>query len=216
MRGQTNQYSQPTHSPMNVLNECRDTDRAIDSIHQNLERLQYLQQQSIDDPDASQNTRINRELDSLNSETITLYRGLADRVNRIKKMPGAGNETNIAQVTRVDKKLKDAIQKYQQVDAEFRKKLQAQMARQYRIVRPDANESEVREAVEDTSGGQVFSQAVRNMSPLFTDTTDQSPSFYKVIAAVSRNRPSEPFKADTRRSSVSNNKLQNWHSCLNR
>jgi syntaxin 1B/2/3 len=34
------------------------------------------------------------------------------------------------------------------------------MARQYRIVRPDATEQEVRQAVEDTSGRQIFSQAM--------------------------------------------------------
>ena len=161
-----------TFNPMDVLNECRDTDRAIDAIYQNLERLQYLQQQSLDDPDASQNTRVNRELDSLNAETITLYRNLADRVTRIKKMKGAGHENNVAQVRRVDNKLKEAINKYQQVDTEFRKKLQAQMARQYRIVRPDASEAEVREACEDTSGGQVFSQAVRESLSIHDDTAN--------------------------------------------
>ena len=152
---------QPTRQdPMAILNECRDVDRGIESIQNNLDRLQYLQQRSLDDPDASQNTATNRELDNLSSETMTLYRSFAGRIKKIKAMPGAGSGQNSAQVGRVDRKLKDAIQKYQTVDAEFRKKLQAQMARQYRIVRPDASESEVREAVEDTSSTQVFSQAV--------------------------------------------------------
>ena len=34
------------------------------------------------------------------------------------------------------------------------------MARQYRIVRPDATEEEVQAAVEDQSGGQIFQQAL--------------------------------------------------------
>ena len=153
-------FGQQRQDPMAILNECREVSRGIDSIGRNLERLQLLQQQALDDPDASQNTRTNRELDSLSSETMTLYRSFAQRITKLKQTPGAGDEKNAAQVGSVDRKLKDAIQRYQTVDAEFRKKLQAQMARQYRIVRPDASDAEVREACEDTSSTQVFSQAV--------------------------------------------------------
>ena len=159
-------YGQQQQDPMAILNECREISRGIDSIGRNLERLQLLQQQALDDPDASQNTRTNRELDSLSSETMTLYRSFAGRITKLKQTPGAGDEKNAAQVGSVDRKLKDAIQRYQTVDAEFRKRLQAQMARQYRIVRPDASEAEVREACEDVSSTQVFSQAVRFMQYL--------------------------------------------------
>lgn len=155
-------YSQPParEDPYAILNESQDINRGIDTISQNLRRLQSLQQQALDDPDASQNTRTNRELDALSSDTMTLYRSFAQRVTKLKQTPGAGNSQNSQQLGRVDRKLKEAIQEYQRVDAEFRKKLQEQMARQYRIVRPDASDSEVREAVSDTSSTQVFSQAV--------------------------------------------------------
>jgi syntaxin 1B/2/3 len=163
--GQVNGGAAPMREdPHAILNEVRDIDRGIDSIQRNLERLQYLQQQSLDDPDASQNTQTNRELDTLSSETMTLYRNFAARVKKLKSMPGAGSEQNVAQVGRVDRKLKEAIQQYQTVDADFRKRLQQQLARQYRIVRPDASDAEVREACEDTSSTQVFSQAVRTFS----------------------------------------------------
>ena len=139
--------------------------RGIDSIGRNLERLQYLQQQSLDDTDASQNTQTNRQLDELSSETLNLYRSFAARIKKLKENPASGDPKNAAQVGSVDRRLKDAIQRYQTVDAEFRKKLQAQMARQYRIVRPDASEAEVREACEDVSSTQVFSQAVSKLLP---------------------------------------------------
>jgi syntaxin 1B/2/3 len=164
------------NDPMAVLNEARAIDQGIDSISKNLERLQYLQRQSLDDPDASQQTKTNRELDTLSSETMTMYRSFTARVKKLKGMPGAGSEQNAAQVGRVDRKLKDAIQRYQTVDAEFRKNLQAQMARQYRIVRPDASESEVREACEDTSSTQVFSQAL-----LQSDRRGQSQSALRAV-----------------------------------
>lgn len=152
--------SAASRDPNAILNECREIDRGIDSIERNLERLRFLQQRAIDDIDASQNTATNRELDSLSSDTMTLYRNFGHRLKLIKGMKESGDPRNSPQVGRVDRKLKTAINEYQQVDSEFRKKLSAQMERQYRIVRPDASDQEVREAVEDTSRGQVFSQAV--------------------------------------------------------
>ncbi|KAI4097659.1 MAG: hypothetical protein LQ339_006704 [Xanthoria mediterranea] len=149
-----------SRDPNAILNECREIDRGIDSIERNLERLRFLQQRAIDDVDASQNTATNRELDSLSSDTMTLYRNFGHRLKLIKGMKESGDPRNSPQVGRVDRKLKTAINEYQQVDSEFRKKLSAQMERQYRIVRPDASDQEVREAVEDTSRGQVFSQAL--------------------------------------------------------
>lgn len=146
--------------PNAILNECRDIDKGIDSIERNLERLRFLQQRAIDDTDASQNTQTNRELDALSSETMTLYRNFGHRLKTIKGMKESGDPRNSPQVGRVDRKLKAAINEYQQVDRDFRQKLSAQMERQYRIVRPDASDAEVREAVEDTSNNQVFSQAV--------------------------------------------------------
>ncbi|KAI9865448.1 MAG: nicotinate phosphoribosyltransferase [Trichoglossum hirsutum] len=146
--------------PNAILNECREIDRGIDSIESNLERLRFLQTRSLDDPDASQNTATNRELDALSSETMTLYRNFAQRIKTIKSQPDSGSPRNAPQVGKIDRKLKSAINQYQNVEADFRKKLQAQMERQYRIVRPDASDAEVREACSDTSNQQVFSQAL--------------------------------------------------------
>ena len=60
----------------------------------------------------------------------------------------------------MERKLKAAIQEYQQVDKDYRRNLGAQLERQYRIVNPNATEQEVRTAVEDTSNNQIFEQAV--------------------------------------------------------
>ena len=161
MNGQAGSYgAPPSRDPNAILNECRDIDRGIDSIQRNLERLRFLQQRAIDDPDASQGTQTNRELDALSSETMTLYRNFGARIKSIKQQKESGDPRNKPQVGLIDRKLKNAINEYQQVDRDFRHKLSAQMERQYRIVRPDASDQEVREAIEDTSNTQVFSQAV--------------------------------------------------------
>ncbi|KAL8957537.1 MAG: hypothetical protein Q9193_005219, partial [Seirophora villosa] len=150
--------------PNAILNECREIDRGIDSIERNLERLRFLHRRAIDDTDASQNTETNRELDALSSETMTLYRNFGHRLKVIKGMKESGDPRNSPQVGRVDRKLKTAINEYQQVDSDFRKKLSAQMERQYRIVRPEASDAEVQEAVQDTSNNQLLQSNRRGQS----------------------------------------------------
>ncbi|KAI1414054.1 t-SNARE [Hypoxylon sp. FL1857] len=142
-----------------VLNEVSEINRGIDMIDRNLEQLKMLQQRALDDADASASSNTNRQLDALSSETMAHYRSLTERVRKLKSNPESQQKFG-QQVRRVDGRLKDAIRAYQGVESAFRKKTQEQMARQYRIVRPDADEAEVRAAVEDQTGGQVFQQAL--------------------------------------------------------
>lgn len=147
--------------PNAILNECREIDRGIDEIERNLNQLKMLQDRSLNDADTSAGSATSRQLDNLSSETMSYYRVLTQRVREVKSSPESRQPKNAPQVGRVDRRLKEAIQNYQRVESAFRNKTQDQMARQYRIVRPDASEAEVRNAVEDASqGAQVFQQAL--------------------------------------------------------
>ncbi|KAI1422592.1 t-SNARE [Xylaria sp. FL1777] len=146
-------------NPNSALDEISDINRGIDTIDRNLEQLKMLQQRSLDDADSSASSSTNRQLDRLSSETMAQYRSLTERVRQLKSKP-ENNQRFGQQVRRVDSRLKDAIRAYQQVESSFRKKTEEQMARQYRIVRPEATEEEVRAAVTDQTGGQVFQQAL--------------------------------------------------------
>ncbi|KAI1774580.1 t-SNARE [Hypoxylon cercidicola] len=148
-----------TGNSNSILNEVTEINRGIDMIDRNLDQLKMLQQRALDDADASASSNTNRQLDALSSETMAQYRSLTERVRQLKSNPESQQKFG-QQVRRVDGRLKDAIRAYQGVESAFRKKTQEQMARQYRIVRPDADESEVRAAVEDQTGGQVFQQAM--------------------------------------------------------
>lgn len=152
--------------PNAILNECRSIDQGIDQIEQNLNQLRMLQDRSLNDADTSGGSSTSRQLDALSSDTMSLYRELTERVRQVKSSPDARQPKNSPQVGRIDRRLKQAIQQFQQVESAFRKRTQDQMARQYRIVRPDAPESEVRAAVEDVSGqgNQVFQQAMMQSS----------------------------------------------------
>ncbi|CAH0056708.1 unnamed protein product [Clonostachys solani] len=146
--------------PNAILNECKDIDRGIEQVESNLDQLRVLQQRTLDDADNSASSTANQQLDSLSTETMALYRSLTERVRQVKSKPDAQSPKNKPQVSRVDRRLKAAIQQYQSVESQFRKRTQDQMARQYRIVKPDATEEQIRQVVEDPNGAQVFSQAL--------------------------------------------------------
>lgn len=146
--------------PNAILNECKDIDRGIEQVESNLDQLRVLQQRTLDDADNSASSTANQQLDSLSTDTMALYRSLTERVRQVKSKPDAQSPKNKPQVSRVDRRLKAAIQQYQSVESQFRKRTQDQMARQYRIVRPDATEEQIRQVVEDPNGAQVFSQAL--------------------------------------------------------
>lgn len=193
--------------PNAIRDECRAIDQGIEQITANLDRLRALQARSLNDTSTSPNTTTNRELDTLSSETMTMYRNFADRLRKIKTQPESGSPTNAPQVGKTDRKLKNAISQYQGVERDFRKKLQAQMERQYRIVRPDASDDEVREAVEDTSNQQVFSQAAS--APNSVDeihVLTHSASSSKVTVEDSRNPPYEQCQIDIQQFKRSNHR----------
>jgi syntaxin 1B/2/3 len=148
------------HDPNAILNECKDIDKGIDLIEHNLEELKFLQQRCLDDPDSSAQSNTNRQLDDMSSKTMKSYRDFAGRIRAIKQQPDSGNPRNAPQVGKVDRRLKAAIQQYQRVESDFRAKLREQMARQYRIVNPNASQAEVTAIVSDTSNQQIFSQAL--------------------------------------------------------
>jgi len=146
--------------PNAILNECREIDKGIDRIQGNLDQLRRIQDVSVRDTNTDPKSTTNRDLDALNADTITLYRSFVSRMKVIKSNPESGNPRNSAQVGRVDRRLKDMINAYQQVERDYRRKVQESRERSYRIVRPDASDAEVREAMEEPANSQIFSQAL--------------------------------------------------------
>ena len=154
----------PASDPNAILNECRDIDRGVDSVESYINQMDTMYKRLLSDADPARENALRAQAEDLASETKNLYRNLIDRMKSIKQMPDSGAQRNQAQIGRVERKLKAAITSYQKVQTDFRKGLEQQMARQYRIVRPDATDAEVQEAVQDTSNQQIFSQAVSGAS----------------------------------------------------
>lgn len=163
-------FAQQPVDPNAILNDCQAIDRALDQIDAQLEQLTRLHKSAVNEPLVYKN-----QIDTLNNEIMTGYRGLVDRMRRIKGLPESGEPRNKPQVGRVDRRLKSTINKFQEVESKFRKELQESQARQYRIVRPDATDDEVKQAVEDPNA-QIFQQAMMQ-----SDRRGQSQSALRAV-----------------------------------
>ena len=142
-------------SPNEIRNECRNIEGEIDVLDGELNDLERVFRQSLARPDMPSG-----EIDTLSSRIMASYRLLVNRMKKIKQQPESGNPQVSAHVGKADRRLKTTIQKYQTLEASFRRDSQQAAERQYRIVRPDATDAEVREAVADPNA-PIFQQAVR-------------------------------------------------------
>ena len=143
--------------PNAILNDCRAVGRAIDDLQNRLTDLQRVQRGFV-----SGNGTSNKEIDSMSADIMSGYRGLADRVKRIKSQREAQEPMNKPQVDALDRRIRKAINAYQTQESQFRKEVQEQQRRQYLIVNPEATEAEIREATQDGGDTQIFQQALLN------------------------------------------------------
>ncbi|KAI7163267.1 t-SNARE [Hortaea werneckii] len=149
---------QPQRDPNATLNSCREVGRAIDDLESRLPDLQRLQRSFTSGTSGTTNAQI----DGMSADIMTGFRGLADRVRRIKGQPDASNPRNQAQVEALDRRIRRSINAFQQTESQFRREVQEQQRRQYLIVRPDATEQELQEATEAGGDQQIFQQALLN------------------------------------------------------
>lgn len=146
-------------SPTAILDECRDIDTGIQDITRVVfKEIEDLQKAILNNPNTTDNS-LQNQLDQANSKLMAMYRNLTGRVKRIKEKPESGSPRNAPQVGKVDRDLKLTYKNYLKIEADFERKMKEQFARQYRIVRPDASEAEVQEAIQDPNQ-QMFSQAL--------------------------------------------------------
>lgn len=140
--------------------EVDDIRNAIDTINANIQRIETLHGRALTDIDEGNMQQTERQLEAVSAETSQLNNSTANRIKILKSKAGS-DPSKAPQATTLDRNFKTALRKYQMVEKTYADRTREQMARQFRIVRPDATEEEVQQACEDGSGQQIFSQEVR-------------------------------------------------------
>lgn len=141
-----------------ILIECRAINQAIDKIEIDIERLGHLQSRYLADTNTSTQSPLWIELDQTRDSVIRRYQGLITVVKNIKSQPESENIRTASQVGNVNRRLRRTFYHYQQVERIFRQESENQIARQYRIIRPDASDLDIREAIDNNV--KIFSSTL--------------------------------------------------------
>jgi len=137
---------------------------SLRTFNENVDRIGDLHSRSLNTTDDSTAQRNAAQLDELVQDTSALSATLKRRIQALAKQGGAGRDGQIRkqQTNLVKTKFVEGIQRYQQVEQQYRQRSKQRMERQFKIVKPDATPEEIREVVNDDGGGQIFSQALLN------------------------------------------------------
>lgn len=141
---------------------------AIKQYDKNVSAIAELQSRSLSALDENASRKNQSQLDGLAAETRTLGNNLSSQIQQITSWPVKPSDikTRNAQIGAVKSKFTEALQKYQKVEQQHREKERERVARQYKIVKPDATPEETAAVISEAEAGsnQIFAQAMSSHS----------------------------------------------------
>jgi t-SNARE complex subunit, syntaxin len=154
-------YSSNEDDFVSFMNEIQDINNSLDQ-YSNLINLisnkqrNFIQELDLNEDDSEYNSK---QVDALVNEAQLLQLDLKGRIkNAQTQAVQSRDQTKLDQAETSRKRFLELIQEYRLVEANNREQTKAQAERQYRIIKPDATEEEVRAVVEDTSSFQQYFQ----------------------------------------------------------
>lgn len=142
----------------------------INNIHTELDTYQNLVN-SIDSYQKRLLTEINYEteqtlreqLDNLTNNAQQIQNQLRDQIKNLQvKASKSQSNTMKAQIENSRQNFLKIIQDYRIVEANHKDSTKQQAIRQYKIIQPNATDEELEDAILDSQGQQIFSQALLN------------------------------------------------------
>lgn len=161
------QPSSNTLSNPDFLSRVEAVKADIRTLTTHVGQIATLHQQSISSAD---NAGASNALESMVTQTQVLNTSIKDQIKYLETdaARSQGNTVKDTQIRQLKTSFTKQLQEYRQEEANYERRYREQIARQYRIVNPEATESEVQEAMDADWGNEgVFQTAVS--LPSFTD-----------------------------------------------
>lgn len=151
----------------------------IGTLRKNVAAIASLHQRALAESDGSLSSQ---QLERLVAETQTLNQGIRDQLKFLatdaSRTQDGSKVVKDRQVSTIKSEFERELRAYQEEEGNYRQRYRDQIARQYRIVNPDATDDEVRQATEADWGNEgVFQTALR------TNRTGQATSVLGAVRA---------------------------------
>lgn len=148
-------------SNQDFLARVEGTRKQIESLSNQVSSIASAHQRAISSPDGGASAQV----EHLVSQTQILNTQIRDQIKFLETdaARSGGNVTKDSQIRNLKSQFKTRLEQYQSEESQYKKRYQEQIARQYKIVNPEATEDEVREASQANWGDEgVFQTAVRS------------------------------------------------------
>lgn len=136
----------------------------IRGLTSSIQEIASLHQRALSSPDSSSSA----QLEGLVSQTQLKNTQIRDQIKYLEldAAKSGGNTIKARQAKTLKSEFENALKEYQQEEVAYRQRYRDQIARQFRIVNPEASEAEVQEASEMDWGSEgVFQTAVSWLFP---------------------------------------------------
>lgn len=166
---QTSQYSQPGGYPptnptqplsqQDFLARIDGTKSRINQLSGNITEIANIHQRMLSSPD----NRSSAQLESIVSETQIRNTSIKDEIKFLEKDAAREPQNSFkkTQVESLKRTFRSQLEDFQREESDYSKRYREAIARQYRIVNPEATEQEVQEAANaDWGEDGIFQQAV--------------------------------------------------------
>lgn len=146
---------------VSFMNEIQDINNSLDQ-YSNLINLisnkqrNFIQELDLNEEDVDYNSK---QIDSLVLEAQSLQGELKSRIkNAQTQAVQSKDQTKLDQAENSRKKFLDLIQEYRLTEVQNRAQTKVQAERQYKIIKPDATDEEVRNVIEEGGDSQQYFQ----------------------------------------------------------
>jgi syntaxin 1B/2/3 len=166
---QVSQYSQPAQQPLShaatplsqqdFLARIDGAKSRITQLSANITEIANIHQRMLSSPD----NRSSAQLESIVSDTQIKNTAIKDEIKFLEKDASREPQNTLkrSQVQSLKRTFKSQLEDFQKEEADYSKRYREAIARQYKIVNPEATESEVQEAANADWGDEgIFQQAV--------------------------------------------------------
>ncbi|KAF9882168.1 snare domain-containing protein [Colletotrichum karsti] len=158
-----NQPPPPTTlSQQEFLSRVQYLRSEIQGLTSDIENIAQLHQRSLASTDASASQHLEQAVSATQLRNTAVRDGIKGLERDLAKTQDGSRATKSAQLNSLRNNFKSELSKYQQIENDYQKRYRDQIARQYRIVNPEATEDEVKQATEADWGDEgIFQTALK-------------------------------------------------------
>lgn len=162
--GDQQQQQQPTSSSLSqqeFLSRVQDLRNEIKNLTNDIDYIGQLHQRTLGSTDGAAKEQLEQYVSQTQVRNTAIKDGIKGLERDLSKTTDGSRNTKSTQLQSLKTFFKSELDKYQSVERDYQQRYRDQIARQYRIVNPEATEDEVQQASEADWGNEgVFQTAV--------------------------------------------------------